>query len=535
MSVSMAKKSRILNDNFSNKNNRTVSSEDNAGKENLQNLLNLRQHDVSLTLKSTTTATKTIDTVVVVDTIHVRHPHLPLTTKQQHPHHHQAQCYQSCHQRALDLRHKDIVIGELLEEGEESSSPIDVSQDKYQTSATTIDTFATGREEQQQKEGERIESEILGQQQQHLQGNNPLSGSGRRNHTPITTSNEVNEKLVWLGKAIQVVRDAVIERARDSPNDYYLEDINRIRNDDWSVIRFFPDDIIAIFDNFNRQDDSRRQMIDNLRIFEEEENDDSRSPYQSSDNESDLIDSDYVEDDRMIKEVSSPTKSFTNHNLSDVVPIIDSLDNCLRWRKSVCIRELTFNQFPRQFFQIQLFSFGTNQITGQKVVYIQGKKYKKFPQLTEHFMRFGTCLYEEIDRSLGGKKICLFIDLRDVSLDNCDIFLFRHFLDLLFAYFPSVIDQVYVYEVSWFLKPIVYLILKVVPDRYAKLISMIGRKDIPSMDPDFLPDLVGGNVKVTPLEEPSDTVSLDDYVRRHNLPKAVVVKATKVFGLVATS
>lgn len=226
-----------------------------------------------------------------------------------------------------------------------------------------------------------------------------------------------------------------------------------------------------------------------------------------------------------------PEETATALTDSAIEKITQNVLTCLRWRKEVRIREITLKYFPQQFFQTGLFNFGVDVKTGKRVIYIRGKQHKKFSELTDQFIQFGSCLYEKIDNDLKGNKVTLFLDLSDVSLESADVAMFRHFLDLLFNYFPSALDQVFIYEASWYLRPVVYFILKVVPEKYAKLVRMIGKKDISSMEASSIPDVVGGTMKTTSLEVPEGAISLDQFVEQQGLPADTVEKAKKLYKL----
>jgi hypothetical protein len=282
-----------------------------------------------------------------------------------------------------------------------------------------------------------------------------------------SNSKKRQETLVFHEKAIEAVRDCIRYKARECPENFYPEDVDKFLTDTWSVVRFFPEESFMM-------------------------------------------------------------------TLSDaaVDKITQNVIHCLKWRKEVRIRDITLKYFPQQFFMTGLFNFGVDVQTGKRVIYIRGKQHKKFSELTNEFIQFGSCLFEKIDNDLKGNKITLFLDLSDVSLESADVAMFRHFLDLMFNYFPSALDQVYIYEASWYLRPVVYFILKVVPEKYAKLVRMISKKDIPNMESiSCIPDLVGGSMKTTSLEVPEGAISLDEFVQEHGLSPDIIDKAKKLYKL----
>lgn len=214
--------------------------------------------------------------------------------------------------------------------------------------------------------------------------------------------------------------------------------------------------------------------------------------------------------------------------------IVESIDSCLKWRKEYGIREIRLNSFPSEFFTIGLFELGTNADNGMPVIYIRACKYKKISELAEQFERFGSCLYETLDSNpmTGQQRLTAFLDLKGVSLESVDVPTFRHFLDLMFNYFPNILQQAFVVDVSWFLRPIVFLILKVIPEHYTKNVRIVTRAELStSYDHSGVPEELGGTMITGPLPADGSAISLDDFVRLHGIPASVLAKAKKIYKL----
>ena len=220
-------------------------------------------------------------------------------------------------------------------------------------------------------------------------------------------------------------------------------------------------------------------------------------------------------------------------SLEPIEKISESIDTCLKWRKEYGIREIQLTSFPAEFFAIGLFELGTNADNGKTVIYIRGSKYKKISELTEQFERFGSCLYETLDSSLtsGQHRLTAYLDLKGVSLENVDVPTFRHFLDLMFNFFPNILQEAFVVDVSWFLRPIVFLLLKVIPERFTKNVRIVTSKELMQLDRSVVPEELGGCLVTQPLQTDDSAISLQDFVRLHNIPQAVVAKAKKIYKL----
>lgn len=215
----------------------------------------------------------------------------------------------------------------------------------------------------------------------------------------------------------------------------------------------------------------------------------------------------------------------------DVERTTDAIIKSLLWRKSIRIREIKPNDFPQEFFKTGLFEFGTCKSTGQRMLYLRANKYRRIPELTEHLFQLGNCMFEQLDQELKGSRMSAFLDVSGLSIENADVAFLHHFLDLMFDYFPNCLEKVYVYEVSWFLKPVLYLLLKVLPDRFTKIVTVISHRNaLLHISQDFLPITAGGTME-TNVEVPPDSKSLEEFMRLHGLSESVVTKAKKVYNL----
>lgn len=243
----------------------------------------------------------------------------------------------------------------------------------------------------------------------------------------------------------------------------------------------------------------------------------------------------YAEDVERMRTSDWAIKRFIPDDSPELIDkISESIDSCLKWRKDYGIREIQMTSFPAEFFAIGLFELGRNGEDGRTVIYIRGNKYKKLTELTEHFERFGSCLYETLDSRLVSpdQRLTAFLDLKGVTLDSVDVPTFKHFLELMFNYFPNILQEAFVVDVSWFLRPIVFLLLKVIPDRFTKVIRFATRKDLSHVpDLTMIPRELGGTLHTQPLEAESEPISLQEFVDLHRIPQNVVAKAKKIYKL----
>ena len=211
----------------------------------------------------------------------------------------------------------------------------------------------------------------------------------------------------------------------------------------------------------------------------------------------------------------------------------DAIDACLRWRKEYGVRDMKVTSFPPEFYAIQLFELGMDADNGKTVLYIRANKYKKISELTQQFERFGTFFYEMLDCNLTNsqQRLTFFLDLKGVSMDSVDLPVFRHFLYLMFNVYPNMLQEAFVVDVSWILRPIVFLLLKVIPERFKKSVRFVSRSDLNELDSSSVPEQLGGSMVTRSLQAAQAGVSLEDFVQIHNIHESVVAKAKKLYKL----
>lgn len=212
----------------------------------------------------------------------------------------------------------------------------------------------------------------------------------------------------------------------------------------------------------------------------------------------------------------------------------------LKWRKEVNILERTEDTFPPEFFETKLIGYGQNQVNGKKALYINTKIYRRQPELTPHFHAFGNALFDRIDKELiaaddengRNKSMDLFLDLSDISIQNADVNFLRYYINLLVYEFPLILNNCYLFEPPWYIKPIISVFLSVLPKTFTRRVKLVDRKSaIELLGEEGVPEAAGGKL-VTYIPPPKGVPTAQEYAEQHNISWNVVKKALKDYKLI---
>lgn len=212
----------------------------------------------------------------------------------------------------------------------------------------------------------------------------------------------------------------------------------------------------------------------------------------------------------------------------------------LKWRKEVKILERREKTFPPPFFDTKLIGYGENQENGKKLLYINTKIYRRQPELTPHFHAFGNALFDRIDKELiaadeengRNKSMDLFLDLSDISIQNADVNFLRYYINLLVYEFPLILNNCYLFEPPWYIKPVISVFLSVMPKTFTRRVKLVDRKLATQLlGEEGLPEAAGGKL-VTYVPPPKGCPTVAEYAQTHNIPESVIKKALKDYKLI---
>lgn len=203
----------------------------------------------------------------------------------------------------------------------------------------------------------------------------------------------------------------------------------------------------------------------------------------------------------------------------DVEAATHALHESLTWRKTVSIQDMNANHFPREFFDMGILALGEDR-EGLTVLYIRLKFYKKFSEWQEVFGKLVTFLLYRLDAQARDRQFGVVIDLAGAGLANCDMALMGVITSVLFRHLPLGAKYLWLYDASWIVRPMIGLLLSLVPEKYRNLVKNVSRKDGRElMGESLLPQFMGGSNRVT-IDVPPDAPTIEQVAMRLGLGSA---------------
>ncbi|KPM05218.1 Dopamine beta-hydroxylase [Sarcoptes scabiei] len=125
---------------------------------------------------------------------------------------------------------------------------------------------------------------------------------------------------------------------------------------------------------------------------------------------------------------------------------------------------------------------------------------------------------EKIVAQNPNRGFALLFDCSKASLANVDIDLAKFIITTLTKYYSGAISYVYVYELPWILNQIWRLIRSWLSEDARSLIRFINKSSIQEfIDPNHLPDYMGGMSSKEYRSIPKDTISLQEMIAKQKL------------------
>ena len=140
------------------------------------------------------------------------------------------------------------------------------------------------------------------------------------------------------------------------------------------------------------------------------------------------------------------------------------------------------------------------------------KKIKEWIELGKKYMIY---LFELVNREQDKNKLTLIFDCTDAEMSNVDTDLLMFIISLLRNYYPMILNTVLVYELPSILNYVLKLVYSCLPQDHQKLIDPINKKGFNDyVDPDELPDFLGGTCDLPYKSVPKDVLSAHDLAEQ---------------------
>ncbi|PFX33405.1 Motile sperm domain-containing protein 2 [Stylophora pistillata] len=142
---------------------------------------------------------------------------------------------------------------------------------------------------------------------------------------------------------------------------------------------------------------------------------------------------------------------FLKSRKQDVDNALSALVECLKWRKSFGVNELTERSVDRRLFEAGfLFPYNRDKDGNTLVIYI-GKLYNKDPQQHPELKRYLVFLLEKHVKMFPGRKVTFLFDMQDTGLANMDMDFVKFIISCFRDYFPWTLAWLLIVEMPWIL------------------------------------------------------------------------------------
>ncbi|XP_073252756.1 motile sperm domain-containing protein 2-like [Porites lutea] len=159
----------------------------------------------------------------------------------------------------------------------------------------------------------------------------------------------------------------------------------------------------------------------------------------------------YEQDVKRVRDDDLWLSRFLQSRRQEVNDALPALVECVKWRKSFGVNELTERSIDRRLFEAG-FLFPHNQDKdGNTLVIFTGKLHKKDPQQSSEKKRFLVFLLEKHARMFPERKITMIFDMQQTGLAQMDMEFVKFIISCFRDYFPRTLALLLVIELPWIL------------------------------------------------------------------------------------
>ncbi|XP_052767071.1 motile sperm domain-containing protein 2-like isoform X2 [Mya arenaria] len=217
------------------------------------------------------------------------------------------------------------------------------------------------------------------------------------------------------------------------------------------------------------------------------------------------------------------------------------LHESLKFRHDFEVNDTTETSFPQEFWEIGAVYFHNHDKDGNRILYVQVKKYKKDAQMLPMIKQFFGYLMEQQSIKNPGQQIVLLFDMAGAGLSNLDMELIKFIINCFKMYFPDLLAYMLIFEMPWLFSAAWKLIKQMLHAEAVKRIKFVTKVDVLEyIDKDELFEHMGGTDKYEYKYEPEmfDTgggePDFPDSAKKKNLNNssgAGIMKAGRGAGL----
>lgn len=204
---------------------------------------------------------------------------------------------------------------------------------------------------------------------------------------------------------------------------------------------------------------------------------------------------------------------------------------CIKWRKDIGINDVKSSDFPKEFYDTELFRIG-HLDDGNIMIYLSCHRFKRLDGFTDLWVDFFLHCYEsQYESYKDGTNILALLDVGNVGLSSVDLPLFFKLMSIVLKYYPSLVSKVYVMDMSWIFKPIAKVIFAALPKKYANMVRFLSKDEFKTkVGIKKVPDFMGGSIDTYRIEPPENCVTLEQVAGESGITNLQIRKAKKVFN-----
>eukprot|EP00111_Clytia_hemisphaerica_P017830 TCONS_00052726-protein len=142
---------------------------------------------------------------------------------------------------------------------------------------------------------------------------------------------------------------------------------------------------------------------------------------------------------------------FLIHQHKDIDKALEMMVECLKWRESFGLNEITERNIDRHLFEIGfLFPRNTDK-NGNLLLHFLANRYRKELYNIEEVKKLFAFALEKLCENNSGKKVTMVFDMQDAGFANMDMDLIKFLITCFQTYFPNVLEYLIVFETPWIL------------------------------------------------------------------------------------
>lgn len=179
----------------------------------------------------------------------------------------------------------------------------------------------------------------------------------------------------------------------------------------------------------------------------------------------------------------------------DVPTAFEMAKDTLRWRKELDLNNLSYEDFPREFYECGcVFEYGKDK-RGRNVIYIRCRLFRPMNELSELYDKYFAFMIDQCDKRSKSRGFSMMYDVTDAGLSNVEMSTLK-FMTSLRDRFPLSSRQILIAGLPWVLTPVFKLVMSIIPASQAAAFKLINLEDLNQyIDENQIPTSMGGTSK----------------------------------------